>query len=59
MFALVYVSFLRGLHTAGVPGGSVGDPRAYRYQFRGSKSPRVHARVVISYLVALKDCLAA
>ena len=27
-----------------VPGGLVGDPRAYQDQFRGFKSHRVHAR---------------
>ena len=29
---------------AGVPGGLVGGPRAYQYQFRGFKSHRVHGR---------------
>ena len=31
-------------YLAGVPGGLVGGPRAYSYQFRGFKSHRVHNR---------------
>ena len=37
-------SFLPGTGRAGVPGGSVGGPRAYQDQFHGFKSHRVHAR---------------
>ena len=32
-------------HTAGVPGGLVGYPRAYYNQFRGFNSHRVHILV--------------
>ena len=32
------------IDAAGVPGGLIGGPRAYKYHFRGFKSHRVHTR---------------
>ena len=39
---------------AGVPGGFVGGPRAYQDQFRGFKSPRMHARTSRDFLLHKK-----